>query len=105
MGSGEMALNPDGPAMRPAERRRLFPRPTVKAHGYYAPPGSGPAGHTCGDCKHMLTHQPGNRAFHKCALTDYTFGPATDIRVRSPACRGWEREDGRPRDRPRDRGR
>lgn len=88
-----MALNPDGPALTPRERARLFPRHRTRAvGGYYAVPGSGPVDHTCGDCKHHETHSR-TRTYHKCALVDWTFGVATDIRVRSPACQGWEKAD------------
>lgn len=89
-----MALNPDGPAMRPAERRRLFPRSRqTKASGYFDEPGTGPEGETCKTCKHLLRHGRA-RIYHKCDRTNWTFGPATDIRTRSPACRGWENGNG-----------
>jgi len=65
---------------------------TTKPNGYYAPPGTGPAGHTCGDCKYK-TVNPGRTAkiYHKCERSRgrWTGGAGTDIRVRSPACSGW----------------
>ena len=45
-------------------------------------PGTGPAGKTCGDCKHMV------RARHpKCTKAKWTSGDATTIKKRMPACR------------------
>jgi hypothetical protein len=71
-------------------------RKTPKVWGYFAPPGTGPAGHTCGDCAHH-THNPNRtaRVYHKCYLARgrWTGGPKTDIRLRSPACRAWEVKD------------
>jgi hypothetical protein len=64
-------------------------KPTL-AHGYAAPPGMGPENETCGTCAH--SHSPGGHAknYWKCALVRHTNGPATDIRLRSPACRLWK---------------
>lgn len=60
----------------------------VQPRGYFYHPGTGPAGETCGSCKHCAS---GNR-YSKCALNRarWTHGRATDILVRSPACRHWE---------------
>ena len=57
--------------------------------GYVMPPGSGPAGETCGSCKHMAGR--GGR-YRKCRLAEskWTHGPATDVLARSPACSKWE---------------
>jgi hypothetical protein len=67
-------------------------RKTPKPKGYYAAPGTGPAGHTCGDCEHHVVKRLA-KDYHKCAKSEakWTGGGATDIRVRSPACIGWER--------------
>jgi hypothetical protein len=76
-------------ALTPAERKRLRGGPQPK--GYAAPPGSGPAGETCGTCDHLARVQPGNRSFPKCGLMErgWTGGTASDVRVRSPACSRW----------------
>lgn len=58
--------------------------------GYPAEPGSGPAGETCGSCANLVTRQF-SKTYFKCGLTDYTGGPATDIRKKSPACKLWEK--------------
>ena len=69
-----------------APRKRKDPKP----RGYYAPPGTGPAGETCGTCEHHVIKRMGKN-YHKCdrAKAKWTGGGASDIRVRSPACSGW----------------
>lgn len=69
------------------ERKR---KPT-KPNGYAARPGSGPAGHTCGDCEHKQRVCGGSKVFSKCGLCErnWTHGPGSDIRVKSPACQFW----------------
>jgi hypothetical protein len=66
-------------------------RKTPKVRGYYAPPGTGPVGHTCGDCEHHVRKRMA-KTYHKCELAraKWTGGGGTDIRLRSPACSGWE---------------
>lgn len=49
-----------------------------------------PAGETCGSCKHHRVKRF-SKAYHKCAFTKDSAGPATDIRVRWPACSKWEK--------------
>lgn len=66
-------------------KRRKGPIP----RGYIAPPGSGPDGHFCRDCRHKTN----NRRFLKCALVKMTKGAGTDIRAKSPACSRWEARD------------
>lgn len=62
----------------------------VKAKGYAAAPGSGPAGETCGSCSHHAIRRYA-KSYHKCELTRacWTGGRATDILVRAPACHKW----------------
>lgn len=57
--------------------------------GYIRPPGTGPAGETCGSCTHMCSAPSGR--YRKCLLAKsiWTNGPRTDIRARSPACSLW----------------
>ena len=70
-------------------RKISLPARLVGIKGYAAPPGSGPDGETCGSCKHHVVRQFAKN-YHKCGLTNYTGGAATDIRVRSPACKMWQ---------------
>jgi len=69
------------------EMRARMPTSSGKYKGLYAaPPGTGPAGRTCGTCDNLLyTHH--TKAKHpKCGLTEYTHGDATTILTRTPAC-------------------
>lgn len=60
----------------------------VQQRGYAAPPGTGPAGETCGSCKHIWR----TARFRKCELRRraWTHGPGSDILAKSPACKQWE---------------
>ena len=86
---------PDGPAMTPAERRKTLgikPRP-VTPNGYYMPPGTGPAGETCRTCRFAVARRF-SKTYWKCRLhPQWTGGPGTDIRLKSPACQGWEAKE------------
>lgn len=59
---------------------------------YPAPPGTGPAGKTCRDCRHKRKGGSGLRSHPKCALVKETCGRGTDIKVGSPACRLFEQK-------------
>ena len=61
-----------------------------KQWGYIAPAGTGPAGETCGTCKHIFRHPTGR--YRKCELARarWTGGFKTDILARTPACRKWQ---------------
>jgi hypothetical protein len=80
----------DAPALTPRERRKLFRKPTVP-DGYAWKPGTGPAGETCGSCKHLVRKQLAG-TYLKCGLMEavWTGGAKTDVRSRSPACAKWE---------------
>ncbi|MEW6304865.1 MAG: hypothetical protein AB1705_15425 [Verrucomicrobiota bacterium] len=69
------------------ERQRRKDEPK----GYAKPPGSGPAGETCGTCAHAVKVRGGRRAYWKCAVIRHrwTHGPGTDIRLKTPACSMW----------------
>ena len=75
---------------------RTLPTPTGEkrkhsgmARGYAGTPGRGPQGHFCRDCKHAYCRSFSKR-YWKCNLVKPTGGPATDIRLKSPACQFWE---------------
>lgn len=72
-----------------------LPDPSVKAKhrvtGYAAAPGTGPEGETCGTCGNRTFVQYANR-YYKCSVGYQSGGPATDIRLKSPACHFWKGE-------------
>ena len=65
-------------------RKRRDPEPK----GYAAPPGTGPEGETCGSCRHIM-----RVPWAKCGLVKdrWTHSRGSDVKVRAPACRRWER--------------
>jgi hypothetical protein len=46
-------------------------------------------GKTCGDCDHVLVRKLGKR-YYKCGEAKITSGPASDIRLKWPACVRFE---------------
>ncbi len=63
-------------------------RARLKRRGHAGQPGKGPAGETCGTCRHVEGH-----IYFKCGhrmAPHFTRGKATDIRKRDPACERWE---------------
>lgn len=84
----------DERALTPRERRSISRRTTVKARGYYAPPGTGPIGEKCGSCAWRCHVSGGSRSYWKCLLAEFRWshGAATDIRLKSPACVKWMSE-------------
>lgn len=65
--------------------------PVKYSAGYFARPGSGPEGQTCGTCIHANgTGRAGK--YKKCARMKriWSHGAGTDIKLKSPACEGWE---------------
>ena len=61
-----------------------------KAYPHY--PGSGPEGERCGTCGLCCRCRVrSGRRFYKCGMLfdHWTSGPATDIRLKSPACLYW----------------
>jgi hypothetical protein len=51
--------------------------------------GSGPAGATCGQCRHLIGRQFSGKYF-KCRFGPQSRGPATDWRARWSACGKFE---------------
>ena len=62
-----------------------------KKHGHAALPGTGPAGETCGSCKHLYRKLMA-KTYLKCELmhAHWTGGEGTDVRAGDAACRRWE---------------
>lgn len=69
-------------------RRRNNPG---RPNGYASRPGTGPAGETCGSCRHIHKSLM-SKAYYKCDLMSHiwTAGIASDVAVRSPACSRWD---------------
>ena len=67
-------------------------KPTPK-RGHYFKPGTGPAGETCGSCKHLYRNRLA-KTYLKCALNraNWTGGEGSDVRAKDAACKFWERE-------------
>ncbi|CAN0206269.1 unnamed protein product, partial [Chrysoparadoxa australica] len=61
---------------------------------YAGTPGDGPAGRTCGDCRHFVARRIRGRGYFKCGRVAWTPGPETDIRRRMPACERFEDGNG-----------
>ena len=89
----EVKFDPAGPALTRKERRKLLTgRTTPMPKGHAWKPGTGPAGETCGSCKHYVRKKYNRRIHLKCGLVEaqWTHGPGSDIRAKDPACKKWE---------------
>jgi hypothetical protein len=77
------------------EARAMSKRKSPEPKGYAAQPGTGPAGETCGTCRHLYRNRMA-KTYLKCELMKayWTGGAGSDIKARAPACRRWERADG-----------
>src|SRR5262249_34487943 len=64
----------------------------IQPRGYVAPPGTGPAGETCGTCQHADRSKRSSKSWIKCILNraKWTGGRATDILAGSQACSKWK---------------
>lgn len=73
----------------PLKSKRKKPRREIP-NGYFAKPGTGPAGETCKTCAFVARVQH-SKVYLKCErMRDYWTGSyGTDIRLKSPACSGW----------------
>jgi len=63
---------------------------TLKSNPLIVVYGKGPAGAKCGDCVHFFRQGGVAGTYYKCELRRVTSGPATDHRVRWPACGKYE---------------
>lgn len=73
----------------PTDRKSLIALRTERGvHPHNGMPLRVPAGETCGSCSHHFV-KAFSKNYHKCDFTQDSAGPATDIRVRWPACSKW----------------
>lgn len=85
----------DGPITAAEVRsRRAIKQRSPAATGYFMPPGTGPAGETCGSCKNCVGQQF-SKTYYKCKLAEkiWTHSRRTDILKRSDACAKWEKAE------------
>lgn len=80
----------DERALPLASEAKTKPKRNETPRGYAAPPGTGPSGHFCRDCRHA-TKISYAKNYWKCGLmrVGWTCGFKTDIRLKSPACKHW----------------
>ena len=73
----------------PEPKRDKRGRLPTKKRGHYAAPGTGPAGKTCGTCKHIVGKQLSSKVVYKCGLARsiWTGGPGSDIRCKDAGLR------------------
>ena len=97
-GGGQMSLFPRTlVSYRTASGKVVEAKPRgkhyVEPRGYAAPPGTGPAGETCGTCQYRTYAGNTQGSYPKCALRygTWTGGRATDILVHAAACEKWEK--------------
>jgi hypothetical protein len=69
-----------------------MPAKQLQDRAHAAKPGTGPAGMTCGKCKHRCRIEHA-KVYQKCGLMRHVWsgGAATDIRCKDAACRYFEK--------------
>jgi hypothetical protein len=74
----------------PMQSKKRKRKPTPK-RGHYFTPGTGPAGETCGTCKHIFRNHMA-KTYLKCGKNraNWTGGEGSDIRAKDAACKFWE---------------
>jgi hypothetical protein len=70
----------------------LTARRLSRKKGHAMPPGTGPAGETCGSCRHLYRNDM-SKTYLKCELMRaiWTGSYGTDVRARDAACKRWEK--------------
>ena len=79
-------------ALTPRERKKLTRKGKDPIpRGHIMPPGTGPAGETCGSCAHLFRNRMA-KTYLKCHLNAarWTGGRASDVRAHDAACVKWE---------------
>lgn len=83
-----------GNELTEAQAYDLLKRKRAVPSGHAWKPGTGPAGETCGTCKHRVIKRLA-RNYQKCGKNEskWTGGPKSDIRAKDPACKFWEKNE------------
>ena len=83
----------DGPMKGPRKHGKRGPR----QNGYAWRPGTGPTGETCGSCCQLYRKRL-SKTYPKCLLmrAHWTGGKGSDVKIKSPACRNWEKRGDTP---------
>ena len=83
---GNEILESELPAHREEPKKKYTP------HGYAAAPGTGPKGEYCRTCQFAVRRSGGRKHYWKCYLRVRAWSScyATDILLKSPACKHWE---------------
>lgn len=87
----DVLMDPNGPALSPADKKRLIASLKSKKTGHAWKPGTGPDGETCKTCKHLV-RKTMSKTYLKCGLmrATWTGGCGTDVKANDPACKKWE---------------
>lgn len=85
---------PERALTRKERRKLLYGQISTVPKGHAAKPGTGPAGHFCRDCRHLVRHTYA-KSYLKCLLARdrWTGGGGSDVRARDPACSKWEKPE------------
>lgn len=82
-----------GPDGKPYQVGQSGKRRSPTPRGYGGKPGTGPAGETCGSCKHCYRKKLA-KTYLKCEKAAFwTGGRGTDILARTAACNKWEKKN------------
>jgi hypothetical protein len=76
-----------------AAHPEIFDRPKVnRDRAHPSPPGSGPAGQSCGTCAKCVKREFTHHNYYKCLVMAkfWTAGLGTDVRLKDLACKSWE---------------
>lgn len=92
----DLLIDPNGPALSEADRKRAIASLKSKKTGHAWKPGTGPQGETCKTCAHLVRRRF-SKVYLKCGLmkAQWTGGPGSDVKARDPACKKWEPETAR----------
>lgn len=87
----DMLMDPNGPAISDAERKRQMAKLKQRKTGHAWRPGTGPDGEYCKTCEHLVRKTMA-KTYLKCRLmkATWTGGAGSDVKANDPACKKWE---------------